>query len=145
FIVSSPDEDSTPQGTRTCEPGEIDAATTELLAAAHLLTQPFFASESLASEAAAGLLNTIAEETNPSAFGRCISPSTGLSFAKRAAILMVLPTQPLFSSRPHEPAAMRFLAQTVLAYAEVVSFISDPHIASDGHRHCVIWQPPGVC
>jgi hypothetical protein len=144
FIVSSPVGDSIPQGASTCEPGEIDAAMTELMVAAHLLRQPFFASEWLASEAAAELLNTVAEETNPSAFGQCNSRLAGLSSARRA-VFVFLPVQPFFSTRPRELAAIRFLAQSVLAYAEIVSFVSEPHIATDGHQRCVIWQQSGVC
>ena len=144
FIVSGPGEDSTPpQGENSCEAGATDAAMTELLMAG-LLSQPFFASESLASEAPAELLGAIAEETNSSALGHFVFPCAGPSFARKATVFVVFPKQPFFSPNPHELAAMRFLTQTMLVYAEIVCFTSEPHITTDGQR-CVSWQQSGIC
>jgi hypothetical protein len=144
FIVSGPGEDSTPQGKYSCEAGATDAAMTELLMAAHLLKRPFFACESLASEAQAELLGAFAEETDFSALGHFVFPCAGPSFTRKATIFVVFPKQPFFSPNPHELAAMRFLEQAMLAYAEIVCFTSEPHFATDGQR-CVSWQQSGVC
>src|SRR5262245_31746486 len=79
FMMPGPDPYSVSQGISTTEPGGIDAGITGLLIATCLSTARPSASEPLACEAAAELLNAVAERINPKASGQFASPFACLS------------------------------------------------------------------
>src|SRR6266567_715824 len=85
FILPGPDAYSVSQGISTHEPGGIDAGIAELLMDTCISTEPFSASKSLASAAAADLLNEVAYKINPIAFRRFASPFACLSFSEKVA------------------------------------------------------------
>src|SRR5258708_3981982 len=111
FILPAPDSYSVSQGISTREPGGIDAGITGLLMTTFRLTQPFSTSESPAPEAAADLLNKVAEKINPTAVGLFASPFACLSFSEKVAVFALL-EQHFFCTRPHELAALRLLVQS---------------------------------